>query len=87
MSATIGLSFEGTCRMAHALTYAIEQSFFTGDALVEAKADLDYIREKMWTIYPYLCEAYFDQTADDRAAFSVTLLPAETIAANLAAME
>ena len=88
MSIALGTTFRETAVHCWALTHWLEcaENIDAFDRLT-AERQIAEMRNELWIRYSDLCVAHFDQYADDKAPFSVTLLPAETIAANLAAME
>ena len=87
MSVNIGTTFKETMVTCWSIQCMIDGGTLTAEYEVIAVDVVAYLRTKLWYIYPYDCEDHFDQNANNNEQYSVTLLPAETIAANIAARE
>ncbi len=85
MSVTTGGTFREMWILCVALTEHLD--CLEGDDHKTAVRLLEYMRRNLWHIYPYQCEDNFDQRANGKESFSITPLPAEKIASNLAARE
>lgn len=89
MSISTGTNFRETLVLCWSLDcYLMNPPEDLSQDDIEKAADmLEYFRSELWRVYPDECEVHLDQRVNNKEPFSITLLPEDVIAENLANKE